>query len=103
MLIAGATFTSLTRAAWIGAAVGAVVFVVLMWRLKQRLERTGFIALAALLVLIGVTALMSAGQTGPDSNVIRRAQGTSASAQRNASSRLESWQHRGGRRVAASR
>lgn len=91
VLIGTAVFTSLTRAAWLGAVIGLVILVVLLVRLKFRISRVEIIAVCLLACFLAVAVVASLGQEGPDSNVGARVQNLGDLTHRNTTARIETW------------
>lgn len=91
VLIGTGTFTSLTRAAWLGALVGALTLVALLWPLKPKVGRFEMVLVVVLAVCIAAFGAVSLNAEGPDSNVGARAASLGDASSRNAVARLEVW------------
>lgn len=91
VLLAAATFTSLTRAAWLGAVAGAVVFAIAVRRSRLPSKRTLLIVAGVVLVLVAGAAALSLSNTDVDSNVIRRATTAFSPNDKNTLGRTETW------------
>jgi len=94
VLIGTSVFTSLTRAAWIGAVVGAVCILIFAWRLGERPARGQLVTLGVLAASIAVAAFLAATTSvDVDSNLATRVpiSQEGGGLEANTSSRLESW------------
>jgi tetratricopeptide (TPR) repeat protein len=91
LAVGAATFTSLTRAAWLGAVVGAVAFAVFAVRLKPKVTLAEKILALALVAVIAGAAVVSMPHWDPDSNVGRRVASAFDPHDKNTLGRTETW------------
>jgi len=91
VLIGTAAFTSLTRAAWLGAGIGTITLVLLLRPLKPKIGRYEVLLIGALALSIAVFAIASLNAENPDSNVGARIASAGDLSSRNTAGRLEVW------------
>ena len=91
LAVAAATYTSLTRSAWIGAVAGVVVFALIATRLRLRFTRASLVAAAVLLVILAGATAFSLTSTDIDSNVISRIRTAFDPNDKNTLGRTETW------------
>jgi O-antigen ligase len=91
LAVAVATYTSLTRAAWIGAVAGAVVFALLAMRLRPRFTRANVVVALVLLAIVAGATVLSLSNSDIDSNVISRIRTAFDPTDKNTLGRTETW------------
>lgn len=91
VLVGLTCLTSLTRAAWVGAVVGAVVLAILCIRLRPKVGRFELALVGVLVALMAVATVVSLGAADSDSNIGARATNTAEAAQKSTVARFEMW------------
>jgi len=91
LLVGTATFTSLTRAAWVGALVGVVAFALFAVRLRPKIGRADVVLALALAVCIAVMAVGTTSFADPDANVAERVSSIADFSAKSTVGRLETW------------
>jgi O-antigen ligase len=91
LLVGLAAFTSLARAAWLGAIAGAIVFAILAVHLKPRVTRAEIILVGVLILAVVGAGAISLVNTDVDANVARRLTAAFNPQDKNTLGRTETW------------